>query len=222
MTSNAGLVDFLFRRYPPAQGRWISPDPAGLGAVDISNPQTWNRYAYVANNPLNAIDPLGLCPVSGYAPSRLGGCSNTRGGLGGCGGDPVCSGNGMIVDGVLTSVAMGQALLDVGLAKPCAPCSGWVIDENGNIEWVHFEVHDVGNNGPRPGVSVQSGFFNIFATPDDGKGVTITSPYGSAIPPWPSPQPALIEAPGPAGSLQSCVWGTKGNTLCSEGFGGKL
>jgi len=36
------------------------PDPAGLAAVDLTNPQTWNRYAYVGNNPLNAVDPLGL------------------------------------------------------------------------------------------------------------------------------------------------------------------
>jgi hypothetical protein len=26
----------------------------------MGNPQTWNRYAYVANTPLNATDPLGL------------------------------------------------------------------------------------------------------------------------------------------------------------------
>jgi RHS repeat-associated protein len=58
--SNTGVVDFLFRRYSPVEGRWISPDPAGLAAVDITNPQTWNRYAYVANNPLSNVDPLGL------------------------------------------------------------------------------------------------------------------------------------------------------------------
>jgi hypothetical protein len=28
--------------------------------VDPTNPQSWNRYAYVLNNPLIAIDPLGL------------------------------------------------------------------------------------------------------------------------------------------------------------------
>ena len=55
-----GIWDFMFRQYSPTQGRWMVPDPAGLGAVDITNPQTWNRYAYVMNNPLSNIDPLGL------------------------------------------------------------------------------------------------------------------------------------------------------------------
>ena len=36
------------------------PDPAGLGAVDPTNPQSWNRYAYVLNNPLSSVDPTGL------------------------------------------------------------------------------------------------------------------------------------------------------------------
>ena len=54
------MYDFPFRRYHFIQGRWISPDPAGLGAVDPTNPQSWNRYAYVANNPLALIDPLGM------------------------------------------------------------------------------------------------------------------------------------------------------------------
>jgi hypothetical protein len=42
----------------------MHPDPAGLAAVDITNPQSWNRYAYV-NNPLGNVDPLGLsdCPA---------------------------------------------------------------------------------------------------------------------------------------------------------------
>ena len=56
----AGLFDTPNREYPPNQGRWISPDPAGLIAVDATNPQTWNRYAYVMNNPLALVDPSGL------------------------------------------------------------------------------------------------------------------------------------------------------------------
>jgi len=39
-----------------------SPDPAGLAAVDPSNPQSWNRYAYVMNDPLDWVDPSGLDP----------------------------------------------------------------------------------------------------------------------------------------------------------------
>ena len=42
--TSAGDYDFLFREYS-TQGRWASPDPAGLAAVDPSNPQSWNRYA---------------------------------------------------------------------------------------------------------------------------------------------------------------------------------
>ena len=55
----ANLYDAQFREYG-IQGRWPSPDPAGLAAVDPANPQSWNRYAYALNNPLSVIDPTGL------------------------------------------------------------------------------------------------------------------------------------------------------------------
>jgi RHS repeat-associated protein len=51
---------FGAREYAKTQGRWLSPDPAGLAAVDPTNPQTWNRYAYVLNNPVSFTDPTGL------------------------------------------------------------------------------------------------------------------------------------------------------------------
>ena len=51
--------DFRDRQYDPNQGRWLSPDPTGLKAVDFTSPQTWNRYAYVQNNPLALVDPFG-------------------------------------------------------------------------------------------------------------------------------------------------------------------
>jgi RHS repeat-associated protein len=70
-----GLYDFPAREYS-TQGRWPSPDPAGLSAVDPSTPQSWNRYAYVINNPLAAIDPLGLdlCYLNGQFSQDEAGC----------------------------------------------------------------------------------------------------------------------------------------------------
>jgi RHS repeat-associated protein len=73
------LVDFTFRHYNPTQGRFISPDPAGLAAVNPSDPQTWNRYAYVGNRPLAATDPSGLFCLEDDCGSGFGG---------GGGGDP--------------------------------------------------------------------------------------------------------------------------------------
>ena len=55
----AGLYDFPAREYN-TQGRWISPDPAGIKAATLTDPRSLNQYAYVSNTPLNATDPLGL------------------------------------------------------------------------------------------------------------------------------------------------------------------
>jgi len=54
------LRDFAYREYHPTQGRWLTPDPAGIGAADPTHPQSWNRYVYVTGNPLGRIDPYGL------------------------------------------------------------------------------------------------------------------------------------------------------------------
>ena len=46
----------------PNFGRWLSPDPIGVKAVKLNDPQTWNMYAYVRNNPTTLTDPSGLAP----------------------------------------------------------------------------------------------------------------------------------------------------------------
>jgi RHS repeat-associated protein len=58
-STGTGIYDFLFRKYDPSAGRWLSPDPAGWSVVDQTDPQSFNRYAYVENQPLSLVDPNG-------------------------------------------------------------------------------------------------------------------------------------------------------------------
>jgi RHS repeat-associated protein len=55
-----GTDHTLYRHYADNLARWLTPDPAGKNAVNLANPQTWNMYTYVLNNPLRYIDPTGL------------------------------------------------------------------------------------------------------------------------------------------------------------------
>ena len=57
---NYPLPPSATRDYNPTLGRWLVPDPAGQMAVDPANPQTWNMYAYVGDNPTTLNDPSGL------------------------------------------------------------------------------------------------------------------------------------------------------------------
>ena len=61
------LVLYEYRVYQPSTGRWVSRDPLGepgfellrQAGEDIASPAA-NLYAFVRNNPVNQIDPLGL------------------------------------------------------------------------------------------------------------------------------------------------------------------
>jgi RHS repeat-associated protein len=74
-----------FRQYSDAQGRWLSPDPYS-GSYDAFNPQSFNRYVYVGNNPLAAVDPTGLLLCFNGA------CNFNKSGGGG-GGNPLDPGS---------------------------------------------------------------------------------------------------------------------------------
>ena len=54
-----GLDYAILRYYNSRLGRFMSPD---LLAGGVDDPQSLNRYAYVLNDPINLIDPLGLDP----------------------------------------------------------------------------------------------------------------------------------------------------------------
>ena len=65
-----GLDHTAFRKYDSFAGRWTTPDPIG---GDIADPQSFNRYVYSSNDPLNMIDPFGLDDVP-VGPCPSGGC----------------------------------------------------------------------------------------------------------------------------------------------------
>jgi len=119
----SGTYDFLFREYNPVQGRWISPDPSGLNAVNPSNPQSWNRYAYVLNNPLSNVDPLGLyCAYLNDGGDGVESIDDNSG-VGECGGN-----GGYWIEGSYGGGSWVNANADTGLV------TGLGYDSSGNAE----------------------------------------------------------------------------------------
>ena len=60
-----GMYYYRARYYDANMGRFINEDPIGFLGGDV------NLYAYVGNNPVNWIDPLGLCTSGVYYVSGV-------------------------------------------------------------------------------------------------------------------------------------------------------
>jgi RHS repeat-associated protein len=91
----SGLDYFGARYFSGAQGRFTSPDewaggivdpftggqvgqPGPLPYADIADPQTFNKYAYVRNNPLRYTDPDGHCFGPAAIPCAAGAAALAR------------------------------------------------------------------------------------------------------------------------------------------------
>jgi len=125
--------DFPLRQYDPKQGRWISPDPGGFNSVNVSNPQSWNRYTYVNNNPLSNKDEKGLCDGSGCSADGAQGGSSMGGGFVALMGDwgdfllqvgtslqglPFGQGLNFTVDGFASTPEQAMSLLSASAGQP--------------------------------------------------------------------------------------------------------
>jgi RHS repeat-associated protein len=94
--NESGLDFFQARYYAAGQGRFASPDPGNAGA-NPADPQSWNGYAYVSNNPLMYTDPSGMIGEATTTGATIG--TNI------CG--PVCTGVGI---GIGAAIDLGLAL----------------------------------------------------------------------------------------------------------------
>lgn len=118
-TGETGLDYATFRYYGASLGRFLSPD---LLRGSLTAPQSLNHYSYTSNDPINFIDPLGLCqgvigrdddgnPIVGEKP-----CTNKDG----SGGD----------DGVDSGGGGGGG--DGGEDSPGDPCGGGPCGQGGD------------------------------------------------------------------------------------------
>ncbi len=62
--TESGNDYFDARYYASSMGRWLSPDPGRISRNHLFNPQKWNKYNYVLNNPLTMFDPDGQAEVT--------------------------------------------------------------------------------------------------------------------------------------------------------------
>ncbi|HXQ68699.1 MAG TPA: RHS repeat-associated core domain-containing protein, partial [Alphaproteobacteria bacterium] len=135
--ADSGLYLTQYRAYNPAIGRWLSRDPVGEGSDPADN-----LYAYVGNDPLNAVDPDGLFGIlySRGATAEAGGplglqaAATANFGVGGFINTSWCSSSfGSISSGIYRAVAAfagivpfgagatGQAALNVGYPAQANP-----------------------------------------------------------------------------------------------------
>jgi RHS repeat-associated protein len=56
---STGMSHTLWRKYDSLSARWTTTDPYG-GSMELASPQSFNRYSYVNNDPVNHVDLTGL------------------------------------------------------------------------------------------------------------------------------------------------------------------
>ena len=71
------------RYYSSNLGRFYTPDPGEIRTSDPKRPGSWNRYAYVNNDPVNRHDPTGLCDEDDFDENWEGRCMDNDGSGGG-------------------------------------------------------------------------------------------------------------------------------------------
>ena len=104
----SGLIYMGARYYDPVVARFVQPDAV---VPEPGDPQSWNRYSFVRNNPFNRVDPTGsfdIGPVDNVG-TRLLGAAGVFGGY-----VEASAGAAVIVGGSATGIGTVPAMLAGG------------------------------------------------------------------------------------------------------------
>jgi len=109
------LVRFGARDYDPQTGKWTAKDPIGFAGRDS------NLYAYVGEDPINGIDPLGLFCIS---KAVVGGLSGAAGGaVGGALAGALTGQPGAVAAGVILGGIGGGVVGTAGALTSSTPAN---------------------------------------------------------------------------------------------------
>jgi RHS repeat-associated protein len=160
--AESGLDNAQARYYGSSLGRFMSPDPYNAGA-DPTNPQSWNMYSYVINNPLTFTDPSGLY-VDGPGQCSIAG-------------DPCMGGGPDLGDG--DGGDFCDASSDCGLGSPVGgPYSGAAVLLQQEAAYAQWVGNIEGGWGPGFGWNYSEGA-GLLTAPSGGGG-PYTTPAATA------------------------------------------
>ncbi len=196
-----GLLEFPARYESPGLKRWLSPDPAGLAAVNPADPQSWDAYAYVGNQPLALTDPLGLvCQEDQVNQDCEPGFSQGTGGYGGGGYGGDSGGGGEFgLMGVPVDVQDGFSLVSQGGAWQQGPSWSGTIDPGMQIPFTADSNICIGCTMQYvPNLFQVSNGFDLFGPFQEPQSVATGSATGSA-------NGSAAPAAGPLGSNGAAI-----------------
>jgi len=158
--AESGNDYFGARYYASSMGRMLSPDPVSGTLIHIMNPQRWNMYAYVLNNPLNMTDPTGKDAAA----------VNFNGMVGGFGHEALVSINS---DGSAQFASYGPAKMTA--------TGGWGLSEPGQVQTQTLPSIQFGADG-LPTDASMTALKNAVATIEGVSSTTVNINYFKTTP----------------------------------------
>jgi uncharacterized protein RhaS with RHS repeats len=150
-------------------GRFISPEPSGIAYANLFNPQSFNLYGYVQNNPLTNTDPTGLDCVhinndtGAYEGFESGDCDNSTEAL---------ANSGHYVDGTINQISFNNQNQVVGYSGLTG--DGQFDSFAGSLSagGAAFSLNPYSLTGTAPGQSV-----SVTGNPSSGPDISIASVF---------------------------------------------